>query len=209
VLKVEAPMMRRLRIASLAACILSTFIIAAPVAAYDPTSAANYAEQWWDGYNDAQWPRFDNDCTNFVSQAMWAGGYNFNYSSGNPWYAYQKYGGWYYSQSWSFVHRNRGFTTTSGDPIVTNITGKKTSPTNGVKGDIVYYSWFGDREFDDGNAHATFAVVTSARATSTPDVGLLVDGHSNRRHKEYWTLYKWNVYWPSTIIQVVHPLASR
>ncbi|MES2209691.1 MAG: amidase domain-containing protein [Chloroflexota bacterium] len=185
-----------------------TFLVAAPALAYDPTAAANYAEQWWNSYNDGQWPRFNNDCTSFVSQASWAGGYDFDYGSGNPWYADQSYGAWYTSASWSFVKNNRGFHITKGDPIVTSVTGVKTASTTGVKGDIVYYSWFGDATFSS-DSHATFAVVTAGWATSSPDYGLLIDGHTNARHKEYWTLYKFNIYWDRTIVQVVHPLASR
>jgi hypothetical protein len=183
-------------------------VVAGPVSAYDPTLAAAYAEQWWDGYNDAQWPRYGNDCTSFVSQASWAGGYDFDYSSSNPWYAYKQFGGWHISASWSFVKNNRGFHITKGDPIVTDLTGVKTASTNGVEGDVVYYSWFGDRTFSS-DVHESIAVVTAGWATSTSNYGLLVDAHTNPRHKEYWTLYKWNIYWDRTIYQVVHPLASR
>jgi len=197
----------RVRLAVCFAAVLAV-VVSAPVFAYDPTAAANYAEQWWNSYNDTQFQRYGNDCTSFVSQASWVGGYDFDYSGGNPWYGYYLYGGWYSSTSWSFVQNNRGFHITKGDPVVTDITGVKTAPTNGVKGDIVYYSWFGDRTFAT-DSHASFAVVSYGVATSTPDSGLLVDSHTNPRHKEYWTLYKWNAYWATTIYQVVHPLSSR
>lgn len=187
---------------------LLAMIMSGPVFAYDPAAAANYAEAWWNGFNDAQFQRYNDDCTSFVSQASWAGGYDFDYSAGNPWYGYYQYGLWHATSSWSFVQYNRGFHVTKGDPIVTDITGVKTASTNGVKGDIVYYSWFGDRTFAT-DSHDSVAVVTYGQATSTTDWGLLVDAHNNPRHKEYWTLYKWNAYWPSTIYQVVHPLSSR
>src|SRR5258708_37829246 len=108
--------------------------VAAPALAYDPTAAANYAEQWWNSYNNLQWPKYKDDCTSFVSQTSWAGGYDFDYSANNPWYAYQQYGAWYTSQSWSFVQNNRGFHITKGDPIVTALTSVRTASTSDVKG---------------------------------------------------------------------------
>lgn len=43
--------------------------------AYDPSRAANYADIWWNDFNDTVYGVLRNDCTNFVSQALHAGGY--------------------------------------------------------------------------------------------------------------------------------------
>ena len=41
---------------------------------YDPQAAANYADTWWNGRNPAYHDYGDNDCANFVSQCLIAGG---------------------------------------------------------------------------------------------------------------------------------------
>ena len=41
---------------------------------FDREAAAAYARKWATGTNP-NYPRFDNDCTNFVSQVMLAGGW--------------------------------------------------------------------------------------------------------------------------------------
>ncbi|MFI8200409.1 amidase domain-containing protein [Streptomyces sp. NPDC085942] len=43
-------------------------------ASYDYSKMAAYANKHWKSYN-GDWRRYDNDCTNFISQAMWAGGW--------------------------------------------------------------------------------------------------------------------------------------
>ena len=40
---------------------------------YDRRRAVQYAERWWNDYNP-QFKKFEVDCTNYVSQCMWAGG---------------------------------------------------------------------------------------------------------------------------------------
>ena len=47
------------------------------VLAYSRTNAINYAYAWWNGQNSS-YPDFgSNDCTNFISQSMKAGGFSF------------------------------------------------------------------------------------------------------------------------------------
>jgi hypothetical protein len=43
-------------------------------AGYDYNKMVAYANKYWKDYSD-DWRRYDNDCTNFISQAMWAGGW--------------------------------------------------------------------------------------------------------------------------------------
>lgn len=52
-------------------------LLAAPAAAYNPSAAVSYADQWWNGTNSGP-PRYyvrfsANDCTNYISQALRAG----------------------------------------------------------------------------------------------------------------------------------------
>lgn len=172
--------------------------------AYSRTNSASYAEQWWSTFNTF-YKQFNNDCANFVSQAMFAGGYPMNFSTNNPW--------WYQydppenSQSWSLVAYNLGFfleDTHPGGAIVNSFYGVDKHAISGVKGDIIYYDWRGDRNFDT-DPHESIIVVTSGVATSSPpDTGALVDAHNAARHKEYWTLYDFNARWPYSYIEVLH-----
>ncbi|MBX4322004.1 amidase domain-containing protein, partial [Mycobacterium tuberculosis] len=40
---------------------------------YDRLNAVKYAETWWNSYNP-RYTKFTNDCTNFISQCLRAGG---------------------------------------------------------------------------------------------------------------------------------------
>ena len=134
-----------------------------------------------------------------------AGGYPENFSTNNPWYANYGYTD-AYSISWSIVQNNRGFfleDTNPGGYIINSFYGVKTASMSGVKGDIVYYSWDGDRTFAT-DSHESLITVTSGKATSSSNVGALVDAHTNPRYHEYWTLYVWNANWPYTYYEVLH-----
>ena len=48
--------------------------IGAAIQTYSGTAAASYATKWWSSTNST-YGRFSNDCTNFVSQALLAGGW--------------------------------------------------------------------------------------------------------------------------------------
>lgn len=41
---------------------------------YSAKNAATYAQKWWNGYNTSQYKTNSNDCANFVSQCLYAGG---------------------------------------------------------------------------------------------------------------------------------------
>ncbi|HSW43097.1 MAG TPA: amidase domain-containing protein [Patescibacteria group bacterium] len=147
---------------------------------------------------------YDNDCANYVSQVMFAGGYLMNTSVNNPWYA--NYGpGYAYSQSWRLVQYNRGFFLTDGGSVIRAYYGVKTACPTGVSlGDIVYYAWYGDRTFAT-NAHQSQSVVTvlNGKATSTPETGVLVNAHSNDRYREFWTLHLSNPNWQFTYHEII------
>jgi len=88
---------------------------------YNRTNAVNYAYTWWNGQN-SNYPDFgDNDCTNFISQAMKAGGFSFKGSGDGcrdentetEWYVNRKTPpvwclgsnrNWEWSTSWSVVY---------------------------------------------------------------------------------------------------------
>ncbi|MBS6504052.1 MAG: amidase domain-containing protein [Clostridium sp.] len=69
-------------------------------AGYNYTAMANYLEKYWSNYNSAYRSFPGNDCTNFVSQALRAGGWQ----DKPGWYKNSNY--WWYNssnQSWSWT----------------------------------------------------------------------------------------------------------
>ena len=78
----RAALARRIRIAATLAVALQ-LVFATSAAAYTRSTATADAESWWSTYNTF-WVRYDNDCANFVSQAIFAGGVPVNYSQTNP-----------------------------------------------------------------------------------------------------------------------------
>jgi len=183
--------------------VLVLLLSAQGAAAYSRSAVHSYADTWWNSHNPA-WSDFTDDCANFVSQSVYAGGYQMVTSGSNPWYGNYGYKNTY-SQSWRLVQYNRGFflNDSPGGYVINTYYGVKKPSTSGVRGDIVYYAWYGDTTLAS-NSHEAIISVTSGTAHSTSDTGALVDAHNNNRYHEYWTLYKWNVNWPRTYYQVVH-----
>lgn len=179
-------------------------VIASPAAAWSGPNAVSYANAYWHDYNSG-WTRYAEDCANFVSQAVFAGGYPMHTSGNNPWYG--NYGYLHeYSQSWRLVQYNRGF-------FLTDIPGgwvnyvyygiKWAYPTTVYLGDIIYYAWQNDRTFAT-NSHEAIVTALNSRATSTADTGVLVNAHTTDHYREFWTLYPWNADWWRTYYEILH-----
>ena len=85
------------------------------LATYSPSAAVNYAYTYWSNYNTA-YRAYDNDCTNFISQAVRAGGWPFDEvgerTANDTWY----YGSftWTTSYSWAGAHNFNLFFAQSG-----------------------------------------------------------------------------------------------
>lgn len=84
-------------------------------ASYSASAAVNYAYTYWSNYNSS-YRAYDNDCTNFTSQALRAGGWPFDEvgerTASNTWY----YGSftWTTSYSWAGAHNFNLFFAQSG-----------------------------------------------------------------------------------------------
>ena len=88
---------------------------------YSRTNVINYAYEWWNNRNPS-YPDFGSNCSNFISQAMKAGGFSFEGSGDNckhentetEWYVYENpsppfwctgsFRDWEWSTSWSVVY---------------------------------------------------------------------------------------------------------
>lgn len=108
---------------------------------YDRDRAVRYAEQWWSGYNPA-FRSFQDDCTNFISQCLFAGGMDMEVTGGRDsgwWYLHPEEG---WSFSWAVAHSLRWYLETSG----------RCEPRGAARdlelGDVICYDFEGDDVFD-------------------------------------------------------------
>jgi hypothetical protein len=208
----------------LVACTFLTvacFVLAPAVSAsaYCGTCAASYADRWWNSTNTSYW-RMNDDCTNFVSQALHDGaGGKYPFRGGSStvddhnWWMNLASPSW--TQSWTFAAHLRLFLINDwpggvpeGSTPKGDLSAQMASytPTNMVTGDVLFYNFGGGIDhttiqvgIDYGTWIATYA--NQARVTGYHNV---VDQHSNSRHHVHWSLIDNNDYWRTTTIYFMH-----
>ena len=128
---------------------------------YDREAAVRYANKWWNDYNPA-YPKFDVDCTNYVSQCLRAGG--------APMWGYpNREKGWWiqggtWSFSWSTSHSLRWYLGTSKK----GLTATRVASADLLEpGDVISYDFQNDGRFD----HST---IVTAKVGGVP----LVNAHT-------------------------------
>ncbi len=180
---------------------------------YNGAVAAAYADTYWSNYNSA-WPSFANrggDCTNFVSQALYAGGLPMRtsptYSGDAAWYMIENHKKWSYSNPWVNAQDN-SILMLQNMPGVTKVAdvygaapGQTVADGDAQPGDVILYDWNNDGTFD----HET--MVTASDGTTNTDGSVNydeVDGHTTNRFHVYWTLAQYNSSWATTHIIVLH-----
>lgn len=138
---------------------------------YDRLKAVQYAERWWNSYHP-DFRQFDVDCTNYVSQCLYAGG-------APMWGEPVRNRGWWYnsdnwSYSWAVAHSMRWYLSGASQGV-RGI--EKSSPEQLIPGDVICYDFQGDGRWD----HTT--IVVKKDAYNMP----LVNAHTvNSRHR-YWS----------------------
>ncbi|MBT2653673.1 amidase domain-containing protein [Bacillus sp. ISL-18] len=149
--------------------------------AYDRLKAVQYAERWWNSYNPA-YKKFQNDCTNFISQCLKAGG--------APMRGYPKRdAGWWlqnnnWSYSWAVAHSLRLYLSHSK----IGLRAKEVSSPDQLKlGDVICYDFEGDGRFN----HNT--LVTGKDANGMP----LVNAHTYNSRMRYWAYEDSSAYTPN------------
>jgi hypothetical protein len=199
----------RLVLVVLALAALSAATSSAAVA-YNGATAATYADTYWQSYSP-DWPSFakkGGDCTNFVSQALYAGGIAMRpsppYTGDAAWYMLQSKGRrWSTSLSWINVQSQRAFLQSLGATEVASYYGVAPGslvPSNAAQGDVVLYDWDDDGVYD----HESIVVASDgSNPDATPNWDL-VDAHTNNRYHAYWTLAQYNASWATTQIVVLH-----
>jgi hypothetical protein len=161
---------------------------------YDREAARAYAERHWNEPN-AQFIHFDVDCTNYVSQCLYAGGAPMNYTGGRGsgwWYKGKSGGRELWSYSWTVAHafhwylmhgRNDGL---SADQV--------SSAQELTIGDAICYDFDGDGRFE----HST--IVTGTDGAGMP----LVNAHTTNSRARYWD-YKDSYAWTDrTVYRFFH-----
>jgi hypothetical protein len=169
---------------------------------YSGAVAASYADTYWSSYNSA-YPSFANsggDCTNFVSQALYAGGIAMRptppYTGNAAWFISSSGGQWSYSNPWVNANDDDIFLLQDlpGVTQVASYVGVAAGqivPSNASEGDVVLYDWNNDGIFDHE------AIISTAD-------GQYVDAHTSNRYHQYWTLAQYNTQWATTHIVVLH-----
>jgi Putative amidase domain len=183
---------------------LGVFIMAVtPAFAYNPTAAAQYADQWSSNNEQLRNPMyrsFTDDCTNFVSQALHAGGFPYTGSSETH------YQSWYYNShgnsfTWSvapdllnFLYYDYpgGYPVAYRSPYQSNYSG-------GQIGDVIFYDW----GYGEGVSHTSIQVAVGTDPNSLW-YGDLVDQHITDRKHAIWSLRPYNGNAATTYMTVVH-----
>lgn len=136
-----------LRAAQFLAVVLALFLgvaVAAPATAagtYDRTAAAQYAQKYSCNENtscrNSKFKSMGADCTNFVSQTLWAGGKSMYQGKGATWAWITRDN---YTNSWVQVPKMREFLNEKGRSTVLSVN-MDGSFTAAKKGDLYMYDW--------------------------------------------------------------------
>ncbi|KAA0547334.1 amidase domain-containing protein [Bacillus sp. BGMRC 2118] len=155
---------------------------------YDRRAAVRYAEQWWNDYNP-KYKKFENDCTNFISQCLHAGG--------APMTGYPNRGkGWWmqnnsWSYSWSVAHSLRLYLANSKSGLRAV---EKRSASELMPGDVICYDFEGDGRFN----HNTMVVAKDANGMP------LVNAHTTNSRMRYWSYEDSTAYTPNIQYKFFH-----
>lgn len=149
---------------------------------YNRREAVLYAERWWNNYNP-DYKIFRNDCTNYISQCLHAGG-------APMWGAPKRDTGWWYnnkdwSYSWSLSHSMRWYLSGSSMGLIGV---EVESPEKLLPGDVICYDFEGDNRWD----HTTIVVAKDERDMP------LVNAHTNSSRHRYWS-YEDSLAWTPKI----------
>lgn len=143
---------------------------------YDYQAMANYALQWWNGRN-GNYPSYDDDCTNFISQSMEAGGWGETtgwYQADTSWWHQWN---WNASYPWEGAQNFANFAIGSGRAYYLNYLNDM-----GVA-DIEQVNWTGA-----GNVNHTMIVTYWAYGSQANDIR--VTYHTNDSiNISIWDLY--------------------
>ncbi|HZG55188.1 amidase domain-containing protein [Paenibacillus sp.] len=143
---------------------------------YDREAARAYADRHWNEPNP-QFIHFDVDCTNYVSQCLYAGGAPMNYTGGREsgwWYRGRSGGRELWSYSWSVAHALHWYL--MGERSGGLAAEQAASARELTIGDVICYDFDGDGRFEHS------VIVTGADGAGQP----LVNAHTTNSRGRYW-----------------------
>lgn len=159
---------------------------------YDRREAVRYAERWWNDYNPA-YRKFENNCTNFVSQCLRAGG--------APMWGYpNRSKGWWYqnnnwSYSWSVAHAFRWYL--SGSTY--GLRGQEMKSAKDLSlGDVICYDF-------DGNGHFQHTTIVVAKDENGMP---LVNAQTSNSRMRYWSYQDSTAWTPNIKYKFFHIVSS-
>ncbi|MCT8136993.1 amidase domain-containing protein [Anaerobacillus sp. CMMVII] len=155
---------------------------------YSRLEAVRYAERWWNDYNP-NYKKFDDNCTNFISQCLHAGG--------APMVGYPNR-----SKGWWFRNRNWSLSWSVAHSLRWHLSGAKTglrakemsSPKELMKGDVICYDFNGDGRWQ----HNT--IVVAKDANNEP----LVNAQTSNSRMRYWAYQDSTAYTPNIKYKFFH-----
>ncbi|WP_327204897.1 amidase domain-containing protein [Paenibacillus sp. Leaf72] len=153
-------------------------------ALYRRDLAAAYADRWWNVPNPA-YEEFEVNCTNYISQSVFAGNAPMNYTGNRGsgwWYKGRNGGREWWSYSWSVSNALTNYLST---PRQSGLRARVVDSAEELQlGDVITYDWNGDNRFQ----HST--IVTAFDAAGMP----LVNANtvpSRHRYWDYRDSYAW------------------
>ncbi|MCY9666285.1 amidase domain-containing protein [Paenibacillus alginolyticus] len=142
---------------------------------YNRAKVVQYAETWWQTPNP-KYEEFEVDCTNFVSQCLFAGGAPMDYTGKRDsgwWYAGKKGNQELWSFSWAVANSLQKFLSHSRRGLQGHVVD---DPSELQPGDTISYDWDGDGRYQ----HNT--IVIGKDANGMP----LVNAHTYNSRNRYW-----------------------
>ncbi|MCA1030715.1 amidase domain-containing protein [Bacillus timonensis] len=157
---------------------------------YNRLDAVKYAERWWNSFNP-KYKKFENDCTNFISQCLHAGGI--------PMVGYPSR-----TNGWWMKHQNWSYSWTVANSFRWYLSGAKSglrakevfSAKDLLLGDVICYDFEGDGRYN----HATIVVAKDEEGMP------LVNAHTQNSRMRYWTYEDSTAYTPNITYKFFHIL---
>lgn len=160
---------------------------------YSREDAVAYADRWWDSYNP-EFAVFEVDCTNYISQCLFAGGAPINYTGKREsgwWYKGYLNGKEWWSYSWAVSNALERYLTTSTTGLRAEVVER---PEQLLLGDVIIYDWDGDGSYQ----HST--IVTAFDAGGMP----LVNAHTVSSRHRYWDYRDSYAWTENTVYRFLH-----
>ena len=151
---------------------------------YRREAAAAYADRWWQEGNP-EFETFEVDCTNYISQCLFAGGAPIHYTGRREtgwWYKGYEEGREWWSFSWAVSDSLQRYL---GAERKAGLRAEEVyRPEQLMLGDVIFYDWDGNGRYQ----HST--IVTAFDAGGMP----LVNAHTVSSRHRYWD-YKDSYAW--------------